>query len=99
MSDREVGIAIYDDKVTNLSYGLKPKWCQIAYIQGIEYEILKQILIKDKENIKKQVSFEIINEIINKGGCFYSVEPEKMQITEIDCIRDIYHDKFKHSYC
>lgn len=98
MSDREVGTAINDNKVTNLSYGLKSKWCQIAYIQGPEYEILKQVLLKDKEQIRKKVSFEIINDIINRGGSFVSIEPEKMKILEIDCIRDINNEKFKYTY-
>lgn len=98
MSDREVGMAINDNKVTNLSYGLKSKWCQIAYIQGQEYEILKQILLKDKEQIRKKVSFEIINDIINRGGSFCCIEPDKMKIIEIDCIRDINSEKFKYSY-
>lgn len=98
MSDREVGIASNENKATNLSYGLKCKWCQIAYIQGQEYEILKQILLKDKEQIRKKVSFEIINDIINRGGSFNCIEPEKMKIIEIDCIRDINNEKFKNTY-
>lgn len=98
MSEREVGIAANENKVTNLSYGLKSKWCQIAYIQGIEYEILKQILSKDKEQNRKKVSFEIINDIINRGGSFNCIEPEQMKIIEIDCIRDIQNEKLKCTY-
>lgn len=99
MSEREVGIIIDNNKATNLSYGLKSKWCQIAYFQGNEYQILKQILLKDRESIKKKVSFEIINEVIDKGGCFYCYEPKEMNIIEIDCIRDINNDKFKNINC
>jgi choline kinase len=99
MSDREVGVVVDNNKVTNLSYGLKSKWCQIAYFQGQEYQILKQVLLKDRENVKKKVSFEIINEVIDKGGCFYHHEPKDMNITEIDCIRDINNDKFKNISC
>lgn len=99
MSEREVGVALDNSKATNLSYGLKSKWCQIAYFQGNEYQVLKQILLKDRENIKKKVSFEIINEIIDRGGSFYCYEPKDMHITEIDCIRDINNDKFKNINC
>lgn len=99
MSDREVGVITHEKRITNLSYGLKSKWCQVAYFQGTEYQILKQILNKDKESIRKKVSFEIINEIIDKGGYFYHYEPDNMNIVEIDCIRDINNDKLKSINC
>lgn len=91
INDREVGVVVSENKATNLSYGikLKTRWCQIAYIQGEEYQILKHIFLKNKSNIKNRVSFEIINQIIDLGGNFHCYEPENMKILEIDSIKDI----------
>jgi len=89
IADKEVGAIIVDGKLTNLSYGIKSrfKWCQIAYITGQEYLILKEVL--NGRMVAKQTSFEIINEIVNRGGSFNCYEPKEMKIVEIDSIKDI----------
>lgn len=89
IADKEVGAVIVNNKLTNLSYGIKSrfKWCQIAYLTGQEYLILKEVL-KGKM-ISKQTSFEVLNEIINRGGSFNCYEPKNMKIVEIDSIKDI----------
>lgn len=89
IADKEVGAIIVDGKLTNLSYGLKSKfkWCQIAYLTGQEYSILKEVL--KRKLVARQTSFEIINEILNRGGTFNCYEPKQMKIVEIDSIKDI----------
>lgn len=89
MADKEVSAIIVDGKLTNFSYGIKSKfkWCQIAYLVDQEYSILKEVL--NGKMISKQMSFEVINEIINRGGSFNCYEPKEMKIVEIDSIKDI----------
>ena len=94
MHDKEVGITICDHKATILSYGLPTKWCQIAYITGKEFRILKHIFQKFDIDQKKLLVFEVINHIITMGGQFYCYEPHNMSILEIDCIKDINYENF-----
>lgn len=94
IQDKEVGVTIQSEKATMLSYGLPIKWAQMAYITGKEYKILKNIFYKFEENEKKLLSFELINKIISAGGSFYCYEPKKMNILEIDCIKDINYENF-----
>lgn len=89
IKDNEVGVTVFENNATILSYGLPIKWGQIAFITGREYKILKNIFNKYEDQDKKKLSFEIINMIINMGGKFLCHEPEKMSIVEIDRIKDI----------
>ena len=84
-----MGVTVFENNATILSYGLPIKWGQIAFITGREYKILKNIFNKYEDQDKKKLSFEIINMIINMGGKFLCHEPEKMSIVEIDRIKDI----------
>lgn len=93
-SEREVGITQTNKKVNIFSYGLPTKWCQIAYITGREFSILKQICHKNNAEHKKMLTFEALNKIINKGGQFFCYEPPNMKIKEIDCMRDFNNENF-----
>lgn len=96
IKDKEVGLIINDGIAANLSYGLKTKWCQIAFFTGQELSMLKQI--KDK-NISNLFLFEIINKIIDMGGTFECYEPKNMKIIEIDCVKDFKNEKVKNINC
>lgn len=94
MHDKEVGVTVCDNKSTILSYGLPTKWCQIGYITGKEFKILKHIFQKFNTNQKKLLVFEIINHMITMGAVFHCYEPSDMSILEIDCIKDINYENF-----
>lgn len=94
MLDKEVGVTICNKKATILSYGLPTKWCQIAYITGKEYKILKNIFNKFDVMNKKLLSFEILNMMINMGAVFHCYEPKNMSILEIDCMKDLHYENF-----
>jgi len=94
MLDKEVGVTIFNNRATILSYGLPTKWCQIAYITGKEYKILKNIFNKFNTINKKLLSFEIINMMIDMGAVFNCYEPEDMSILEIDCMKDVNYENF-----
>lgn len=94
LHDKEVGVTVCDNKATILSYGLPTKWCQIAYITGKEFKILKHIFQKFNNNQKKMLVFEIINQMIAMGAVFHCYEPKKMSLVEIDCIKDINYENF-----
>lgn len=87
---KEVGLTIsHNNKASIFSYGLETKWCQIAYLTGKELKIAKNIFNKFEEHNKKMLSFEILNKMIEMGASFCCYEPKKMQIVEIDRIKDV----------
>jgi len=96
IADKEVGIVSDNNIATNLSYGLKQKWCQIAYFTGVELQFLKEII---HYNTDKLFIFEIINKVINMGGIFHCYEPENMRIVEIDSIKDLKNEEIKNIDC
>tara|TARA_R110000824_G_scaffold177357_7_gene356714 strand:+ start:532 stop:1275 length:744 start_codon:yes stop_codon:yes gene_type:complete len=88
LNDNEVGMLVSEDKtVTNLSFGLKDKWCQIAYLHGRELKELENITIQDE--CEKWFGYEAINKVIENGGRFVGVEPNGMRIFEIDSPKDL----------
>ena len=94
MREKEVGVTIVDDKASILSYGLDTKWCQIAFLTGKEFAILRQICSKATNETKTLLAFEIINSIISKGGSIKIHEPNSMSMVEIDCMKDIKNENF-----
>ena len=88
MGDEEVGCIIGEDnKLTHLMYDLAPKWGQIAFFTGMELQLLKNLCWDEKNNTK--FGFEIINNIIDKGGSFNCIQNDKIQIIDIDSSKDI----------
>lgn len=86
MSDDEIGCTIVNDKVEYLSYNLPVKWSQITFFTGKELSLLQQIAWnQDKE---KWYGFEALNYIIEKGGEFQAITPNKIQITDVDSSKD-----------
>jgi CTP:phosphocholine cytidylyltransferase-like protein len=92
MKSKEVGI-VYNNTVTTLSYGVSKKWCQIAYFTGKEFELLFEFF--RATNIEKNLTFEVINGIIDMGGVFYPYESPEMKIFEIDSVGDFKSEKNK----
>ena len=77
-----------------ISHGLDLKWCQIVHLRGKELTILRQLLTKNSEEIKNMLTFEVLNLIIDKGGNIKIIEPEKISILEIDCMKDLKNEDF-----
>tara|TARA_R100000005_G_scaffold45400_1_gene21610 strand:- start:890 stop:1597 length:708 start_codon:yes stop_codon:yes gene_type:complete len=89
IKENEIGVTSVNNVLSIMSYGLPNKWAQIAFFTGQEYKILNSIFNKFENKEKKKLSFEIINEVVEKGGVFQCYEPNGMKIKEIDRIRDI----------
>ncbi len=87
IKDDEVGLTVVNNRATFFSYGLDTKWCQMAYIRGKEFSILKSLYSKPGKD--KLYTFEMLNMIIEKKGVLTVVEPEGMCIKEIDSFKDL----------
>ena len=88
MGHDEVGCILNDEGVlTNLMYDLPAKWGQITLFTGKELRLLKQLCWNEKNNTK--FGFEIINQIISKGGIFRCIYHEEIKIVDIDSSKDI----------
>lgn len=93
IKDREIGAVSSNNLLTNLSYGIKQKWCQIVFFTGEEFSLLHQVLYSTK--VEKKLTFEIINQIIDMGGTFNTYENPSMKISEIDCVKELNNEKNK----
>ena len=88
MTDEEVGCVVDENGILqNMMYDLPNKWAQVAVFNGLELKLLKQ-LCWDKKNYHK-FGFEIINEIIEKGGKFACLKHKKCKVIDIDTSKDI----------
>ena len=88
MGNEEVGCIIDKNKrLTNLMYDLPIKWGQIAIFMNKELRLLKQLCWDKKNNTK--FGFEIINQIIERGGKFTCIQNKKIKIIDIDSSKDI----------
>lgn len=88
MGDEEVG-CIMDQKhiLTNLMYDLPYKWGQIALFANKELKLLKQFCWDEKNSTK--FGFEIINQIVDRGGKFKCIHSDDIKIVDIDSSKDI----------
>ena len=88
MGDEEVGCVMdHHRMLTNLMYDLPYKWGQIALFVNKELELLKELCWDERNSTK--FGFEIINQIIDKGGNFKCVYNDKIKIVDIDSSKDI----------
>jgi choline kinase len=88
MGEEEVGCVMDRHHIlTNLMYDLPSKWGQIAFFKNKELDLLKQMCWDDKNSTK--FGFEIINQIVDKGGQFKCIHNDKIKIIDIDSSKDI----------
>lgn len=73
-------------KLENMYWGIPNKWCQIAFLQGYELDTFQK-LASNRDN-EKLFGFEIINQIINRGGRFDVFAPKTICF-DIDCNKDL----------
>jgi len=83
----EVGVQTHDGVVTNLSYGLNTKWGQMVYLIGRELRLF-EISVFNTET-EKWFGYEVLNNVINRGGVFSAIEPPYMRIVEVDTPKDL----------
>jgi len=88
MSDNEVGCIVNDEGyLESIMYDLPEKWAQVLVLRGKELKAFKA-LCWDKRNYKK-FGFEMINEVIKKGGQFRALRNDKIKVVDIDSSKDI----------
>lgn len=84
MDAKEVGVSHQDGKVLNMSYGLKDKWCQIAYIPRKHFELVRAKI----NTINKNTStYEFINLLLDYID--FEIYENKKPIIEIDSARQL----------
>lgn len=86
-SDEEIGCTISDNKLENMFYGLPNLWPGIVYLRDKELRLFKNIAY-DKQK-EKLFGFEMINEVLTKGGEFNAYCPRGSKCMDIDSSKDI----------
>jgi len=88
MSDNEVGCIINEEGyLESIMYDLPDKWAQVLILKGQELKIFRS-LSWDKKNYRK-FGFEIINEVIKRGGSFKALRGDNIKVIDIDNSKDI----------
>tara|TARA_Y100000296_G_scaffold75741_1_gene95720 strand:- start:652 stop:1368 length:717 start_codon:yes stop_codon:yes gene_type:complete len=85
--NEEIGVTVVNDKISSFAYGLDTKWAQMIYLTGVELNIFRELCFDRKKN--RLYPFEILNMVINRGGKIKAVEPDDMEILEVDSLRDL----------
>lgn len=84
----EVGLIVDENKnISNFSFGLNEKWSQITYLEGEELEIFKEICYNDDS--RKWFGYEILNQVINRGGTLKSHKIISSLTFDVDTIQDL----------
>ena len=87
MCDDEVGLTIQNKQAMTFAYGLKDKWAQIAYLNGKELSLFKEISIHP--DTSQWFGYEGLNHVIKHGGNFEVIRPRTMRLIEIDQAKDL----------
>lgn len=87
--DDEVGVSIDSDSgnITRFSFGMPTRWSHIAMLAPKE----KQLFIQEflPAHRFRYFGYEILNEVLSKGGRFKAIQPPDIRLIEIDSTRDI----------
>jgi len=87
LKKEEVGVAIENDFVRNLSFGLQTKWAQIAYFMGKELELFKEVSVR--KECSQWFGYEAINHVLEMGGVIKSTSSRHNKLIEIDAAKDL----------
>jgi choline kinase len=85
--DTTIGCSNNGECVDIMLYGMPYKWCEIAFFRGKELNTLKNICWN--ENKYKLFGFELINEIVDKGGSFNIYGNDKAKVCDLDCAKHL----------
>lgn len=88
MESNEVGIGQQDGVVTTLSYALRDKWGQIAYLTGPELSLFQEA-IRTHRMSSQWFVYEALNYVIENGGSFLAHKQRGSKIVEIDRYTDL----------
>lgn len=83
----EVGTNIVDGAVTTFSYGLPVRWAHIAYLTGRELALFQNSFVVRER--RRYFGYEILNEVVDRGGRLTAQEPEGLEVVEIDTTADL----------
>lgn len=83
----EVGVQTHEGVVTNLSYGLDTKWGQMVYLVDNELRLFETAVFNTET--EKWLGYELLNNVVNRGGVFSAIEPQRMRITEVDTPKEL----------
>lgn len=64
---------IYNEYVRNIAFGIPNDISKAFFLHGEELRITKKYLADNQKTKNKLMSYEIINEVINKGGKFAAI--------------------------
>lgn len=79
---QNVGVIISDGCITNIYHGLETKWGQIFFLNYETSKEFQNIALKNESY--KKFSYEILNDMIDKGYTFEPLENKDSQLIEID---------------
>lgn len=82
----EVGVSIEEGCVSNFSYGLESIWAHIMFLTGWEKRRFAKLTL---EAHRKSFGFEVLNELLSKGGRLKAVAPTCLKLAEIDTPADL----------
>jgi choline kinase len=87
LPDDGVGVTVDGGLAVHFDYGLPTKFCHIMMLTGRELQMFRSIgSHREKQRL---LGFEVLNEIIERGGELYAVEHRDMSIVEIESSKDI----------
>lgn len=82
-----VGVIEDNGIVTQLSFEMMKKWCQIAFLTNVEASMFTKTVMNDDNY--KWFGYEVLNHIANNNGILHTYEPANMQIKIMDTVQDI----------
>lgn len=83
-----VGAVVQDNIITNLSYGLPQRWCEIAYLTGKELKLFEKIAF-NHEVSAGWFFHEGLNTVINSGGILLAHQSPSIKFISIESTEDI----------
>jgi len=87
MHNREIGCISNNHIVEHLDFNLPNKWAQITYFTGKELQLLQNICWHPE--YYKHYGFQLINEVMNRGGRMKETTPRKAVAYDIDTQQDL----------
>lgn len=91
MGKDEVGCVIHNHTLERMMYDLPNKWGQIAYFEGLELQLLRELCHKTEHQM--YFGFEIINMIMNHGGTFTTYSSKFNKIIDVDSSKHLIQAK------
>lgn len=81
LKNYDVGLTIFEEKATILAFNLNRVWANLTLFCSNELRLLQSLCTRING---RKFLFEIINDIIDKGGVFKAIQPPGMKIMKID---------------